>query len=120
MELIIKRRYLDDCTLGTATLQEGDNILFSFKTLELPYKDNQRGISCIPEGEYELRKNTWQLNKFGYHFDVLGCEPRQGVKIHSGNFTSQIRGCILPGSKHLFLNKDQIMDISEKLNLKCK
>lgn len=112
MRLIIERRYEIDCTLGTATLRdEFDNIVFQFKTLELPYKDNQRGISCIKEGLYTLKKNRWQT-KFGNHFDIIGCEPRQGVKMHAGNYTSQIRGCVLPGTKHVFLNKDNTMDIS--------
>jgi hypothetical protein len=33
-------------------------------TLELPYKDNQRSISCIPAGEYSARlkipKRKWK------------------------------------------------------------
>lgn len=117
-KIVIKRTYKDNCTLGDASvLDDKNNTLFTFKTLELPWLDNKRGISCIEEGIYTCQKNTWQP-KFGNHFDILNTRNRAGVKIHSGNFTHQIRGCILVGSKHLFLDKDKITDISEsKLTL---
>jgi hypothetical protein len=37
---------------------------------------------------------------------------RDGIKIHKGNYTSQILGCVLPGLHHIDLNKDGIMDVS--------
>lgn len=112
MQIIINRTYNSDSTTGDAVILDDNlNVIFEFKTLELPNLNNQRGISCILEGTYKCHKNTWQP-KFGNHFDILNTKDRAGVKIHSGNYTSQIRGCILPGDKLLYLNKDKTIDIS--------
>ncbi len=67
-------------------------------TLEDPWKDNQKSISCIPEGIYEVSphngrkyKNVWILN------DV---EDRSAILIHAGNTTDDTRGCILVGQRY--------------------
>lgn len=112
MKIVIKRTYKDNCTLGDAkVLNDADYPLYEFKTLELPDKHNQRRISCIPTGTYKCTKNTWQA-KFGNHFDLQGVPSRDGVKIHSGNYTNQILGCILPGVSHIDINNDGIMDVT--------
>lgn len=69
-----------------------------FQCLELPWKDNQRNISCIPPGEYIVKflpksasgkyRNVWHIQ------DV---ENRGGVLIHTGNKSSHSRGCVLIG-----------------------
>ena len=74
---------------------------FCIATLELPWRDNEIGRSCIPEGTYKCvfltrsesgkYKNTWLLQ------DVPG---RSQILIHKGNFVHNTRGCILPGLKH--------------------
>lgn len=35
---------------------------FSCYTLELPWRDNQRNISCIPESEYSF----WRISSWKY------------------------------------------------------
>jgi len=64
-------------------------------TLEEPWKDNHRNISCIPEGTYKCVphnsqrfSNVWRLK------DVPG---RSGILIHAGNVIDDIEGCILVG-----------------------
>ena len=66
------------------------------ETLELPWRDNYRGISCIPEGVYECKIGYSPSRKYDVYWlqDVPG---RSDVQIHIGNFPKDIRGCILVG-----------------------
>ncbi len=58
-KIIIERTYLHDATLGDAYVLDADkSVIFRFKTLELPWKDNERGKSCIPEGTYKVQEMT--------------------------------------------------------------
>jgi hypothetical protein len=43
--------HLPDRTIGVFNLPSGKEVY----TLELPYKDNKRRVSCIPTGEYVVR-----------------------------------------------------------------
>jgi hypothetical protein len=65
-------------------------------TLEDPWRDNQRNISCIPTGTYTVvphsgtrYKNVWRLE------DVPN---RSAILIHQGNTTKDTEGCILVGT----------------------
>eukprot|EP01047_Picozoa_sp_COSAG01_P078385 COSAG01_NODE_14468_length_1450_cov_2.361954_1_plen_96_part_10 len=49
--LIIRDTFTDESTIGELFVN-GERFC---DTLELPYKDNQRSISCIPAGEYKVR-----------------------------------------------------------------
>lgn len=74
-------------------------------TGELPPRDNQRGLSCIPEGEYDVR--IVKSPHFGRIYGLFGVPGRTHVLMHSGNFSgdvqkgyqSHVEGCILLGSK---------------------
>jgi hypothetical protein len=68
------------------------------ETLELPWRDNYRGISCIPEGAYECRIGHSPFRGYPVYWlqDVPG---RSDVQIHIGNFPKDIRGCILVGTE---------------------
>ena len=52
--LILRDEFTDKSTIGKLYL---DAEMFCY-TLELPYLDNQRSISCIPVGEYKVRLRT--------------------------------------------------------------
>jgi hypothetical protein len=67
------------------------------ETLELPWRDNQRSISCIPTGTYQVVERT--SPKFKDHLHVLKVPGRSYILIHAGNTHNDIRGCILPGVK---------------------
>ena len=107
--VILYRVYTQKATLGTAFLQGNNN--FSFKTLELPWKDNQQEISCIPEGVYRVKKR-WS-EKYEWHYHILNVPGREFILIHWGNFTREILGCILPGMKHVDIDGDGIIDVTE-------
>ena len=66
------------------------------ETLELPWRDNQRGISCVPEGTYEC-KLAFSPSRKCYVYWLQNVPGRQDVQIHIGNFPKDIRGCILLG-----------------------
>lgn len=66
-----------------------------WKTLELPWRENQAMVSCIPPGEYSVVKHL--SPKFGRTLHVLNVPGRSEILIHPGNTTAHTRGCILPG-----------------------
>ena len=113
MELQIRifRTYREQSTIGKAWVElAGSYPIFDFVTLELPWKDNQQNISCIPEGKY-----TWQKYMSPKHGEVLLIHQvpnRSMIEIHKGNFTTDIEGCILPGDSHTDINGDGVIDVT--------
>lgn len=116
MKIELYRTYLEKETTGIAHVLEQNtgDLLYTFVTVELPWLDNQRSISCIPEGSYPLVKNTNpdHIKKFGEHFDIFDVPNRAGIKIHCGNYYTQIRGCILPGKQLVDINGDKVPDVN--------
>ncbi len=102
----IQRTYYDDCTIGR--LWCGD---FQCFTLELPLLNNQTDVSCIyPAGGYRGSKHFSPSN--GDCIAINNVMDRTNIQIHAGNYTSQIRGCILVGDSIKFLNDDKIPDVT--------
>lgn len=101
----INRWYHKDCTLGR--LYVGG---FQCFTLELPWLENQRSISCIPRGTYKAFKR--QSPKNGAVIEFENVPQRSNIQIHAGNYTRQIEGCILVGSSIAFLDSDTIPDVA--------
>ena len=67
-------------------------------TIELPWRVNQRNVSCIPDGVYELC--PFYSLQFKHHFIVKGVPDRSGILIHPANDASgELRGCIAPVSQ---------------------
>lgn len=91
MELVLTRVYKRGGTNGTLTLN-GHFVCF---TLELPWKENQRNISCIPEGKYELKARfSAELQN---HLEVLDVYNRNRILIHPAtNAIKELRGGIVP------------------------
>lgn len=95
--LVQKRTYRKDCTESEVWLND---TLFCYM-LELAWRNNQRGISCIPLGEYELLPRYTE--KRGHHIILANTSPREGILIHSGVDASiedgddaDSLGCLLP------------------------
>lgn len=110
MTLYIERTYRDNCTLSDIRLMDGSRKVFECKGLELPWRNNERKVSCIPEGAYKLvRRNS---ARFGDHFHVVDVPNRTFILIHHGNYTSDIEGCLLVGSRHQDINGDGIIDVT--------
>ena len=66
------------------------------KTLELPWRDNATGISCIPAGHYTARRRFSPEHRCDL-FEIEHVPNRQNVEIHHGNTTIDTKGCILVG-----------------------
>jgi len=77
-------------------------LIFKYAVLELPWKNNQQMISCIPPGIYPLRKCKPGENgsRFKYwHFEIMDVKGRDKIKIHIVNHFHEILGCQGVGSK---------------------
>jgi len=111
MTAYLVRRYFSTHTQGFFyALDAYGNILFSCVTLELPYRDNAPQVSAIPEGCYTVQAR--QSDKFAWHYHILDVPGREWILFHPGTYTSQLRGCIIPGAKFKDLNADGIPDIT--------
>jgi hypothetical protein len=70
-------------------------------TLELPWRDNAKHVSCIPEGTYLCKKSLKRMLHTGKQlpvtFEVEGVPGRDGILFHTGNRASDTKGCILLG-----------------------
>jgi len=82
----------DDQNLN-GKIDDGD--VFLCHTLELSYKNNQKNISSVPEGEYTLRGR--RSAKFKKHQILENVPGRSYILIHAGNYPRNTQGCILPG-----------------------
>lgn len=77
----------------------------SWRGLELPFKNNEKNVSCIPTGEYRLHqrkvggfaKRAADLFGHPYTFWIKPVEGRDFILVHWGNFLSSTRGCLLIG-----------------------
>jgi hypothetical protein len=107
--MLITRIYQNDCTVGI--LETGD---FRCFTLELPDLDNQQNISCIPDGTYTVNKHYSE--RLGACFNIQDVEGRTFIRIHTGNYTRQIQGCILVGSSLVDMDQDGTIDVSNSLS----
>jgi len=78
-------------------------------TLELPWRDNLKGQSCIPEGIYQVCSR--QTTKFGMHYHVQDVPGREWILFHPGTYVYQLLGCILPGERFADIDKNGVPDI---------
>lgn len=65
-------------------------------SLELPWRDNTRNVSCIPEGEY--RCDVFRSERWDKVYEVQNVPGRSAILFHPGNTTADIEGCILLGT----------------------
>jgi len=106
--ITINRWYREDCTLGIFTI--GNFRCFS---LELPDKDNQQDVSCIPEGIYDYYFRNSSQN--GNVLELRSVRDRDYIQIHSGNYTRNTLGCILVGESIKYLDRDSIPDVTRSV-----
>lgn len=89
-------------------------------TLELPYRDNEPQISCIPDGRYKASLQFSQRFQRPL-FRVLNVPGRTGILFHAGNTVDDIEGCILVGVRYGHLNgKPAVLNSQKGLDLMFK
>jgi hypothetical protein len=93
--IIRDSRETERATMGQLFMED-----LNLLTLELPWKDNKQGESCIPEGTYKVVL-AWS-NRFRRLMPrLLNVPGREGILIHSGNTPFDTEGCILVGMSRL-------------------
>jgi hypothetical protein len=97
-------------SLGRLFIFDGLDIQYECCTLELADNKNQRNISCIPTGNYDVKPRTSE--KYGNHYLVDNVENRDYILIHPANYYTQLKGCIAVGSDFYDINKDGECDIT--------
>ena len=91
MELKLLREYFPKGTNGEIW-HDGKLIC---KTIELPWKENAKRISCIPEGRYSLIIK-WH-KKHGWVILIQEVPDRKGILMHPANKALlELKGCIAP------------------------
>jgi hypothetical protein len=119
MKITIDRTYEEKQTKGYAAIFDAEGtVIFTFDTLELPWKNNEPQISCIPEGKYKVVRRFSQ--KYKDHMHVTDVEGRSFILIHWGNYAGSanpktgipdIKGCILIGNGFKDITGDGIDEI---------
>ena len=94
MVLFLTRTYFPEGTNGKIQC-EGKVIC---NTIELPWKKNEKRVSCIPKGKYFIRKRYSQ--KFKWHLEVVDVKNRSFILFHpANNALKELNGCIAPVTK---------------------
>ncbi len=91
---------------------------FEAKTIELPWKNNQPNISCIPTGTYKCRYR-WS-RKYKGHYHITGVPDRTWILTHNGvwagdtekGFRTHSAGCIIMGKYHGEYQKQDCVFVS--------
>ncbi len=94
MKLELLRQYFPNGTNG--------KLFFNGKkvcnTIELPWKENQRKVSCVSEGVYRVRKRFSQ--RFKWHLEIINVKNRDLILFHpANNALKELNGCIAPVSE---------------------
>lgn len=91
LELNLFRRYYAQGTNGKLRLQQ-QHICY---TIERPWLDNRRQLSCIPEGRYPIRPRY--SPRYGWHYLVDEVKDRSLILIHpANNALQELQGCLAP------------------------
>lgn len=91
MELLLEREYHPTGTNGILSVSEQ----FLCFTIELPWKDNRKMFSCIPEGRYPIALRYSQ--RHNNHLMLTNVPDRNLILIHKANNALQeLKGCIAP------------------------
>lgn len=106
----LERVYLPTETLGSIYSPSKDLIC---KSLELPWLNNRRSISCIPEGIHRVIKQPAKPSRPYAYFRLPNVPDRSGILIHRITFVKDLKGCIGVGGRFADLNKDGIPDMAD-------
>jgi hypothetical protein len=82
---------------GTFGVLLDGNIPFCL-TLEREWLDNQKNISCFPDGDYICKRVT--SPKFGNTFEITNIPNRTACLFHKGNIDDDSHGCVIVGEQY--------------------
>jgi hypothetical protein len=80
-------------------------LMNDYYTVEQPWRNNEAGHSCVPDGQYNLipylsgvHGPTWCLDNPALGVTIDGREnTRSRCELHAANWASQLQGCIAIG-----------------------
>lgn len=87
-----------------------NDFLFVAKTMELPNRNNERRVSCIPAGSY-VCSQTYSPHFGKPTYELMNVPQRSAIRIHPANFAQELLGCIALGSALKDLNMDGAQDV---------
>ena len=91
MVIELRREYREGWTEGLVFIK---GILLC-RSIELRWANNERNVSCIPEGVYPVA--IVRHAKFGECLQVNNVRGRTGILVHPANDAQkELRGCIAP------------------------
>jgi len=91
MDLTLYRAYFKEGTNGTLFCSDE----FLCHTIELPWENNKRNISCIPEGQYQIEPRF--SKRFKNHLILKAVKGRSYILFHPANDAlKDLEGCIAP------------------------
>jgi hypothetical protein len=102
-------------TLGVLTVRDGDEQVWQCVTSELPWRDNLRRQSCIPDGQYQvLHRSAGRSRMLDYpHLWLPNVPSRSHILIHAGNYVADSAGCILVGDELVDWDADHVTEITD-------
>ena len=85
----------------------------NWRIMELPWRDNKTGLSCIPTGTYNCVVH--HSRKYGRVWHVTGVDGRTWILIHNGNYAgdklkgwkTHSMGCLIIGKKFGIIGKQR-------------
>ena len=113
--LILRDTFTDKSIIGELFLNDE----FMCDTLENPYINNEKNISCIPDGQYKVRIRVAResATRDYVHLLVQEVPNRSYILFHRGNTAKDTRGCVLVGlerQQDLVSNSRLAMDLLMK------
>ena len=88
--MIQLNRFVKDNAATLGKLTYGDH---TYYTVERPWRDNRPFVSCIPDGEYKMRRVN--SPKFGEDmWEIVDVPGRTHILLHVANGPGNVMGCI--------------------------
>lgn len=102
---LIRDETSDEGTFSIGMLTEGEQRLGHWNFGELPWRDNQPGISCVTPGLYVAKaRMSPHFNRMVY--ELQNVPDREDIEMHPANWMGdaslgyycQLKGCMTPGT----------------------
>lgn len=103
---------------GEYYIYHENSMIERLKCLELPWRNNEYGISCFPLGKYKGKKHY--SPDFGWSIWIQDVPNRSEILTHAANFVGSpnpetgepdLRGCVAPGLEFEDITGDGIVEV---------
>lgn len=96
MKAFMYRQQRHDCMVSGLQFDSG----FQCFVLELPWRENEQGLSCIPEAVYQcaLRPSRKWSPTPPLLYELKPVQGRTDILIHAGNSAADSLGCLIVGN----------------------